>query len=289
MNIAVCRGRFFAIPQQLGDVAGLDLSQPDALPSGVMMADTIEALIKELEYVARWANARGNFEAQEAQPIFRAGTALGEPEISVLDSGFAIVKGDGEFYAVRIETINDLTKTVRLRGAGPSGVSVESAFSIGAGIAVLGAINDYFAFAADNGYFAVHQMIFRRANATNSLNGVPLYEYPGILKAKTYPELLRMVGWRRDRSLPPGVRDGADAGNARPHSAPRVVRSLHGYNVIAYEGWFYGIPEALGQVDLTEVDALSLPGVVADVAQVAVEQVIQAKAMAAARQESNAL
>jgi hypothetical protein len=277
MNVAVYRGRFFAIPQQLGDVSTLDLSQREQLPSGVLVGDTIEALVGEMEYVARWANSRGNFEAEEAQPIFRAASALGEPEMSVVDGGFSIVKGDGEFYAVRTETINYLTNTVQLRGArhATADVSVEFAFSAVSGIAMLGQINDYLAFVADGIYMGVHHGLAQRLSADPRMHGVPLYEYPGVVKAKTYPALLQILGWRRDRRLQGMVARGTQPAERPQGAAARVVRSLHGYSIIAYEGWFYGVPEALGPVDLAETDPISLPGVIADVAQAALEQVIQ--------------
>ncbi len=39
------------------------------------------------------------------------------------------------------------------------------------------------------------------------------------------------------------------------------------YNVVGYEGWIYGIPLALGALDLTEVDVTEIPGVIKDVAR----------------------
>ena len=51
-----------------------------------------------------------------------------------------------------------------------------------------------------------------------------------------------------------------------------------GYDVISYEGWIYGMPHALGAIDLTEIDVLEMPGVIRDVSRDAVENEILALA-----------
>ena len=49
---------------------------------------------------------------------------------------------------------------------------------------------------------------------------------------------------------------------------------LEGYNIVSYEGWVYGMPHALGDLDLTEVDVIEMPGVIRDVSRDAVESEI---------------
>ena len=50
--------------------------------------------------------------------------------------------------------------------------------------------------------------------------------------------------------------------------------SLEGYNIVSYEGWIYGLPMSLGNVDLMEVDAIGLEGVIRDVSRQVVENEI---------------
>lgn len=45
----------------------------------------------------------------------------------------------------------------------------------------------------------------------------------------------------------------------------------YGYNIILYEGWYYGVPQKLGSIDLTQIDILELDGVIRDVSKEAVE------------------
>ena len=44
--------------------------------------------------------------------------------------------------------------------------------------------------------------------------------------------------------------------------------------MVTYEGWVYGIPQALGPIDLTEVDTIEMPGVIRDVSRDVVESQI---------------
>jgi len=52
---------------------------------------------------------------------------------------------------------------------------------------------------------------------------------------------------------------------------PKLVGSVTGYNIVEYEGWFYGLPHTLGEINLQEVDVLEMPGVVRDLSREVVE------------------
>jgi hypothetical protein len=43
------------------------------------------------------------------------------------------------------------------------------------------------------------------------------------------------------------------------------------YNLVAYEGWVYGLPQGLGDIDLAKVDVMEMQGVIRDVSRDAVE------------------
>lgn len=274
MVIVAFRNRFFAVPQMLGAIETLDLTCDDNLPPGVIAADTPAALIEELAYIGSWADSRGQFDARHAEQAgspLRADSALGEPEVSVLESGFRIVRGKDGAFAVRGEVLQQMGQ----------GANVVSAISDGAGIELLGFVNDYLVAHLDQKFYAVPRMVVEAGARNEKLRNLPLHEQPGAVIAKSYPEVLRAIGWRRERRLHAAVPVQSCGTGGGMSGAPRLVRSLLGYNIIAYEGWFYAVPESLGAVDLTETDALSLPGVIADVAQVALENEIQDRVAAA--------
>ena len=55
---------------------------------------------------------------------------------------------------------------------------------------------------------------------------------------------------------------------------PILLATIESYNIVTYEGWVYGIPHALGPLDLTEVDLIGMPGVIRDVSRDVVESEI---------------
>jgi len=52
-------------------------------------------------------------------------------------------------------------------------------------------------------------------------------------------------------------------------------KTVGNYNVVEYEGWFYGLPHSLGPIDLQTVDVIEIPGVIRDVSADVVEREIQ--------------
>jgi radical SAM superfamily enzyme YgiQ (UPF0313 family) len=64
-------------------------------------------------------------------------------------------------------------------------------------------------------------------------------------------------------------------GPVRTKSVPVLVGSLDGYNVVEYEGWFYGLPQAMGPLDLGQTDVIEMPGVIRDLSRDVVENEIR--------------
>jgi hypothetical protein len=291
MNIAAFRGRYFAVPQWLGPVDQVDLTHVDDLPPGVLVADTGEALKKEIEYVASWANSRGQFDAQEAQrrrgSDLRAGSALGEPELTMIESGHKIVRApDGTYFAVRSQDLAHLAGEGVRRAWDQtewSDINVLLAVSKDGGIEPLGIVNQYLVFVIEDIFYAAPQAIVQSGGQKD----VPLPQQPGVVSEKTLPALLHRIGARRVVSERRSEGASSITDRRGPSGGlPQFVRSYFSYNVFEYEGWYYGLPQSLGQIDLTQTDALSLPGVVSDVAQVGVESAIQYRLANETRRET---
>lgn len=100
---------------------------------------------------------------------------------------------------------------------------------------------------------------------------------PGVLIGTTVREVLDRI----NAVLPPPraaevktvPQQGSGPAGDISH-VPVDIGHLEGYRLVSYEGWIYGLPESLGNVDLLEVDVLELPGVVRDVSRDVVEHVI---------------
>lgn len=56
---------------------------------------------------------------------------------------------------------------------------------------------------------------------------------------------------------------------------PRIVRKLGTHDIVFYDGWYYGVPHALGTVDVSQADTTSLSGVVRHATEAGVLEVIE--------------
>jgi hypothetical protein len=102
---------------------------------------------------------------------------------------------------------------------------------------------------------------------------------PGMLVGETMAEVDGMIRKARGEAGEISV----PATDGRSHASgftksPVLLRTMpeEGYDVISYEGWIYGMPHALGSIDLSEIDVIEMPGVIRDVSRDAVENEILA-------------
>ncbi|WHZ28787.1 MAG: hypothetical protein OJF51_003585 [Nitrospira sp.] len=102
---------------------------------------------------------------------------------------------------------------------------------------------------------------------------------PGMLVGETIAEVDGMIKKLRGEAGEIPVARTDDRSHASGFTkSPVVLRTMpeEGYDVISYEGWIYGMPHALGAIDLTEIDVIEMPGVIRDVSRDAVENEILA-------------
>lgn len=108
-----------------------------------------------------------------------------------------------------------------------------------------------------------------------------LLALPGMISGADFGTVVSAI----DARMPKKASDRAEATAVAAReqvslNVPTLLRTMaeEGYNVVAYEGWVYGIPHALGQLDLTETDVMEMAGVVRDVSQDVVENEILLRA-----------
>jgi len=73
------------------------------------------------------------------------------------------------------------------------------------------------------------------------------------------------------------IRDLAAMDRREIDEAPRLLGSIEDYNIVSYNGCIYGLPRALGPIDLVATDIAALEGVIQDVSREAVEEGIRAR------------
>jgi len=103
-----------------------------------------------------------------------------------------------------------------------------------------------------------------------------LAEIPGLLIGANVADVASAIDSRSNAMVPKNV----SAGSSMPlpveqalFNDPILLETMisERYNIVAYEGWVYGIPHDLGPIDLTQVDVLEMKGVIRDASREAVQ------------------
>jgi radical SAM superfamily enzyme YgiQ (UPF0313 family) len=101
---------------------------------------------------------------------------------------------------------------------------------------------------------------------------------PGVIVAESAQKAMRTI---RERAQAGGSKEQVPAAAERGSgpageisSVPQLLGSIEDYNIVSYEGFIYGLPQALGAIDLTETDAIEIEGVIRDVSRLVVENEI---------------
>jgi len=279
------RNRYFAVPHASGevDLDGLESANLE----GVLSADSAAEVLIEIGHGRSWANSRGQYEARERQKIagsfYRAGSAVAsEPTSTKIARRSPVLRLNGEYIAIRPEDLNGLTclqngagaeETIVARPLMTPGLDLAVVRAISKGVqpTLLTSLARYNVVEYDGLFFGIPQGL------TFDWDDPSAVSQPGVIVAGNVQEVLRSIPDCRQ------ARDSAQAGVAFERGSgpagevvhvPILVGAVEDYNLVSYEGFVYGIPQSLGDVDLAEVDVISLDGVIRDVSRQVVENEI---------------
>ena len=101
---------------------------------------------------------------------------------------------------------------------------------------------------------------------------------PGVIVAGSAQKVARMIRENTKTSAAKKPRVVAEKGSGPAGEiarVPQLLGAIDDYNVVSYEGFIYGLPQALGPIDLTETDAIEIEGVIRDVSLQVVENEIR--------------
>jgi radical SAM superfamily enzyme YgiQ (UPF0313 family) len=156
-----------------------------------------------------------------------------------------------------------------------TGIRVVNAVTKGAVPELMRVIGNYNVVQFDSRYYAMPHGL------ACDFEGGEARALPGVFEATSVKAVSDWICARLGAAaaaLPDELPAAAAPGGSGPAGAvtrlPKMVKSLEGYNVVTYEGWVYGIPQELGDLNLTEVDVMEIPGVIRDVSQDVVENEI---------------
>jgi len=129
---------------------------------------------------------------------------------------------------------------------------------------LVGSVEAYNIVHYDGWYYGIPQGLGKMDLRTTNPMGLPgvIRELSSAKAEERIRELLRPGSSNPQR---------VDGHKAQPH----LLGSLNGYNIVEYEGWFYGIPQTLGNIDLSRTDVIEMPGVIRDVTRMVVENEIR--------------
>ena len=101
---------------------------------------------------------------------------------------------------------------------------------------------------------------------------------PGVIVAGSAQKAARMIRENTKTSAAKKPRVVAEKGSGPAGEiarVPQLLGAIDDYNIVSYEGFIYGLPQALGPIDLTETDAIEIEGVIRDVSLQVVENEIR--------------
>jgi hypothetical protein len=220
-------------------------------------------------------------EAKQGAYVFKAGSALPEARVEALNANqIFLVRYRDELHAIKADDLRaafpgivaqhaaqagtvDLRKTLRVRVASSQSAVPELIGNKGS--------NNVVAF--DGRFYVVPYS----AGVINNWAAEDVAGLPGVAVARTGKEAFAIAAARAGEA---GIRakeektDLLDAPRPR-FSQPRLVKTVEEYNIVEYEGWYYGMPHALGTIELEKVDVIEMPGVIRDVSADVVEREIQ--------------
>ena len=268
-NVVFFKGLYYALPLGLGEI---DLAEEDVTGRpGVVVDPDEQAVLAEIELVAKWADSRGHFDAQEKQraegSYFKAGSTLGEvPAVEAVQAP-VIVVFEGQDYAIAKEEL-DLAFSDNAIGAGtlrnadslsglarprtpwhrafnllPAAVRAEIRKAVMSERLTRAQGPDHAALSGRGLAIGALRSLFGRARA----HGI------GSLFAKN----TRANGGQAI----PGT-DIVLLGVASKDATPDLLRTIENYNLVQFDGRFYGVPHGI-HLDWNDFDVQAIPGMVA--------------------------
>jgi hypothetical protein len=252
-NIIAYRGLFYGVPQGLGtfDLASVDVTQMPGVVTGHSVSEVKSDILERLHQPRS-----GSTQADDAAPHLVE--AVGTYNIiAYRDLFYGIPQGLGTFDVASVdvtqmpgvvtgrsvsEVKSEILERLHQPRSGPAQAEAAAPH-------LVDAVGAYNIIAYRDLFYGIPQGL-----GTFDLASVDVTQMPGVVTGRSVAEVKSEILERihQPRSGP------AQADDAPPH----LVDSVGTYNIVAYRGLFYGMPQGLGSIDLTHVDVAQMPGVI---------------------------
>jgi radical SAM superfamily enzyme YgiQ (UPF0313 family) len=268
-NIVFYKGLYYALPLGIGPI---DLTKEDVMGrAGVVIDSDEQAVLAEIELVAKWADSRGHFDAQEKQraegSYFKAGSALGEAPTAEVALAPVVVRFEGQDYAIANDELalafsdnaigaGILTKEDRLAAPAAPRTLWHRAFNL---------------------LPPAMRKEIRKAivaeRVSGAQGGAPAAQSGRDLANAALRSLLKRaqtqgIGKLFSQDVHEGAGEaipGTDIvllGVASKDATPDLLRTIENYNLVQFDGRFYGVPHGI-YLDWNDFDVQATPGMVA--------------------------
>lgn len=299
-NIVFYKGLYYALPLGLGQI---DLTKEDVTGRpGVVVDSDEQAVLAEIELVAKWADSRGHFDAQEKQraegSYFKAGSALGEAQAAEVALVPVIVRFEGQDYAIAKEEL-DLAFSDNAIGAETLKVETPTKKD---GLAAPTVPRTLWHRAFNllppvmRKEIRIAIMAERASRAQGGENTAPGGRELAkaalrslVKKTRTYGmgNLLSQGGREEAAETIPGT-DIILLGVASKDATPDLLRTIENYNLVQFDGRFYGVPHGI-YLDWNDFDVQATPGMVVAATAKEATRLIEQQVGHAARPDTNAV
>lgn len=275
-------------------------------------AERVIADVKQARDKARAGGASDSpvqYDSQERQKIagslYRAGSAIGGEQRTVeIPRRSRIVRLNGEYIAIEqavfdapsrrrsralrrmvkvlAKTVIDELKSIwvsraerttapRLAMIPGTDIAFVRTTSKGAQPTLLTSLARYNVVEFDGLFFGIPQELTFDWDDPNSSS------QPGVILARNVQDVLRSIPdgrQERDRAQEAVAADKGSGPAGEVLHTPVLIGAIENYNLVSYEGFVYGVPQSLGDIDLAEVDVIGFDGVIRDVSRQVVENEI---------------
>jgi hypothetical protein len=266
-----------------GDELGgkpIEDADEEAHALAVVSAQKQHTLRVELPESGEQGLTNDSLAAKEGAYAFKAGSSLPEDRLeSMNESQVFMVRHREELYAIRLGELRsvfphlaekyalqpgtiDLTKILTIQAALTRSAVPELVRSVGSTNIVR----------YDGYYYLVPQRL-----GSVRWGEEDVASLPGVVIAPSARDAFAIAEGAAYTVQPQSkpAREAIPKERNKSHSVPLLRKTVGNYNIVEYEGWYYGLPHSLGPIDLQKVDVIEIPGVIRDVSADVVEREIQ--------------
>jgi len=219
---------------------------------------------------------------REGAYAFKAGSSLPEDRVGVVNaSQVFLVQHRHELYAINGADLRLAFPSLAIQYGSQAGtidlrkkLAVKAAFTCGAVPELIRSVGSANIVKYDGSFYVVPQRLGAVRWGEEDVAALP-----GVIVVSNARDAYAVAkGETPVTAAPPRATRApihSPTERSKGRSVPLLRKTVRNYNIVEYEGWYYGLPHSLGPIDLQKVDVIEIPGVIRDVSPDVVEKEIE--------------